>query len=235
MLNESMAGFLRKKGEEQNITPNPKSTEFEIDNWQLSELIIKRIVPITGVHPFPLNELMLMWGAVARFRPKIIFEWGTHVGKSARIFYEASEVFGTNTEIHSIDLPDEVEHGEHPHSQRGEMVKGIKKVKLHQGDGLETSLGVLKSTSSSKSGNGVIFFIDGDHSYESVKRELSGVMAQAPKAAILLHDTFYQTMDSGYNIGPHKAIEDCLRKSRTKYKRVDTATGLPGMTLLYPV
>jgi hypothetical protein len=62
---------------------------------------------------------------------------------------------------------------------------------------------------------------------------LSAIMSKAPKAAILLHDTFYQSADSKYNIGPYEAINDCLKKSK-KYKRIDTKTGLPGMTLLYP-
>jgi cephalosporin hydroxylase len=229
-----MAGLLKKKGVSHSATPNPGSTEFEIDNWQLSELVINHIVPVAGVHPFPLNELLLMCGTVARFRPKLIFEWGTHIGKSARIFYEASEVFGTNTEIHSIDLPDEVGHGEHPRQQRGYMVKGIKKVNLHQGDGLDTALELLKTKKNSERGEEVLFFIDGDHSYESVKRELSGIMTAAPKAVILIHDSFYQSKDSSYNTGPHRAISDCLNKTKSKYKRIDTATGLPGMTLLYP-
>jgi len=235
MLYTSMARFLRKNGVLQSIVPNPKSTEFEIDNWQLSELVINRIIPIAGVHPFPLNELLLMAGAVARFSPKFIFEWGTHIGKSARIFYEISEALGINTVIHSIDLPDEVEHGEHPHSQRGHMVKGIKKVSLHQGDGLDTALELLKSKKAIKQGEGVLFFIDGDHSYESVKRELSGVIDNATKAIVLLHDTFYQSKHSSYNVGPHEAINDSLKNTKKEYKRIDTATGLPGMTLLYTV
>jgi hypothetical protein len=52
---------------------------------------------------------------------------------------------------------------------------------------------------------------------------------------ILLHDTFYQTAESGYNIGPFKAIEDSLAKfPHLRFHRVDTNTGLPGMTFLYP-
>ncbi len=228
-----MVKLLRKK-QTPAETQAFKGNQFEVNSWQLSELIVERVVPVVGVHPFPLNELLLMSGAVSWFRPKLIFEWGTHLGKSARVFYEVTEGLGLKTQIHSIDLPDEIEHGEHPREKRGEFVRSIKRVTLHQGDGLDTALSILEKRGS-KLGNDSLFFIDGDHSYGSVRRELSGVIRQAPQAAILLHDTFYQSPESKYNIGPYKAIRDCLVSSKSKYKRIDTATGLPGMTLLYPL
>jgi cephalosporin hydroxylase len=214
-------------------TPSPLSTEFEVDNWHISKLVIDKLVPAVGVHPFPLNELMLMSGAVAYFKPKLIFEWGTHIGKSALIFYKASQALGVETVIHSIDLPDEVEHGEHPHTERGKLVRGLPQVKLHQGDGVASSLAILsKESKGIQDGSGILFFIDGDHSYDSVKRELSTIIKKAPKASILLHDTFYQSANSKYNTGPYRAVNDCLGSAK-KYKRVDINTGLPGMTLLY--
>ncbi|MGH7156944.1 MAG: class I SAM-dependent methyltransferase [Candidatus Saccharimonadales bacterium] len=227
-----MAKFLHKLFQSKYDNPNPKSTEFEINNWELSELLINKVVPHSGWHPFPLNELMLMGGAVARFRPEIIFEWGTHIGKSARIFYEVSEGLGLKPTIHSIDLPNEAEHVEHPHEQRGILAKGIRRVRLHEGDGIDTALSILKKwDKSGRKSNKALFFIDGDHNYESVKRELSAITENASEAPILLHDSFYQSPDSKYNVGVHKAIKECLKKSR--YRRIDTATGLPGMTLLY--
>jgi hypothetical protein len=135
--------------------------------------------------------------------------------------------------VHSIDLPDDIEHGEHPGERRGILVRDIDKIKLHQGDGLDTSLKIMKRSKQNSKGAGVLFFIDGDHSYKSVKRELSQIMTKAPQSVVLLHDTFYQSSDSKYNIGPYKANNDCLKGSK-KYKRIDTATGLPGMSLLYP-
>jgi len=226
-------GALRNSPINVNLAPNSASSEFEINNWRISELVIDKVVPGVGIHPFPLNELLLMTGAVARFKPSLIFEWGTHIGKSALAFYRISQALGIKTTIHSIDLPDDIEHGEHPHKDRGRLVKNLP-VKLHQGDGLNTALDILNKSKKNPRGKNALFFIDGDHSYESVKRELKGIIKDAPEAAILLHDTFYQSPDSGYNVGPYRAIEDCLSKSARKYKRVDTATGLPGMTLLYP-
>lgn len=214
--------------------PNPSSTQFEIDNWYMSQIVVEKIVPQVGLHPFPLNELLLMAGVVARFRPKLIFEWGTHIGKSAKIFHDVSETLNIKTTIHSIDLPEEVDHIEHPHEQRGKLVRGHKRVKLHEGDGIVTALHILaKQKGNMQKGEGVLFFLDGDHLYKSVKRELTSIIKNVPESAILLHDSFYQSRDANYNVGVHKAINDCLRETSNIYKRVDTNTGLPGMTLLY--
>jgi cephalosporin hydroxylase len=209
---------------------NPKSTEFEVNNWIMSEFVINELVPVVGWHPFPLSELILMSGAVVRFQPKAIFEWGTHIGKSARVFYETIKAFDVKCTVHSFDLPDDIEHVEHPHEQRGMLVKNFKEVKLYQEDGVN---GALKVTKKYKlKDKDLLFFVDGDHSYESVKRELNAIMKNHPGAKVLLHDTLYQSKDSGYNIGPWKAIDEFLKKHK-EYKSISTTTGLPGMTLIF--
>ncbi|MDQ3112117.1 MAG: hypothetical protein M3R17_19715, partial [Bacteroidota bacterium] len=68
---------------------NENASEFEVNNWVVSEFVIDKLVPAVGMHPFPINELMLMTASVCRFKPELIFEWGTNIGKSARVFYEA--------------------------------------------------------------------------------------------------------------------------------------------------
>jgi cephalosporin hydroxylase len=206
-------------------------TEFEVNNWTISRFVLHRLVPIVGVRPFPLNEQMLMVAAICRLQPTHIMEWGTNIGKSARIFYETCRTFDISAEIHSVDLPGDVMHGEHPKEKRGLLVRGKKEVKLHIGDGLETSLNIL-----SQSRNAMIrplFFVDGDHSYASVKRELEGIISNAPKADILLHDTFYQSLGSGYNIGPARAMDEVLKSMPNDFKMLAQNTGLPGMTLLW--
>lgn len=172
-----------------------------------------------------------MTSAVCLVQPDLIFDWGTHIGKSARIFYEITIHFKITAEIHSVDLPDNIEHEEHPHETRGSMVKGLSNVKLHQGDGVKKSLAIYRA-SKGKKNKRVLFFVDGDHSYESVKRELSSIVEAIEHPAVLLHDTFYQSAKSGYNIGPHKAINDVLKATKKKPVRVETTLGLPGMTLL---
>jgi len=188
-------------------------------------------VPIVGVHPFPLHELMLMCAAVCRLRPAHVYEWGTHLGKSARIFYECAKHYEIPLEIHSVDLPDTAEHVEHPGNTRGMLVRGIPNVHLHQGDGIEVALSVWKTGGRPPA---PLFFIDGDHAYESVLRELSAVAAEIPGASVLLHDAFFQSVESGYNVGPHRAIEEVLRAKPGRYGRIDSGLGLPGMTFLYP-
>lgn len=212
---------------------NLTCSNFEVNGWTISEFIIEDIVPIAGTNPFPVNELFLMVAAVCRLKPTHIFEWGTNIGKSARIFYEISRKFDIKTEIHSIDLPDDLEHQEHPKSDRGRLVRDIPEVKLYQGDGLQKSLEICGNISNTPGAFKPLFFIDGDHSYESVKRELMGVMNSIPEANVLLHDTFFQSAESGYNVGPHLAIRDSLTAIPNDYLNLSTETGLPGMTLLY--
>ena len=205
--------------------------EFEVNNWDLSNFILDKIIPAVGVRPFPLSELSLMVSSVAWVSPSHIFEWGTHIGKSARIFYETSKFLKINTQIHSIDLPEEIEHAEHPHSKRGKLVRGKKNVFLHLGDGVDTALKLYESLEKNAK---VLFYLDGDHSYEMVYREMFSILKKVEHPYIILHDTFKQTEESNYNIGPSKAIDDIILEFKDiKFKRIDTYTGLPGMTFLY--
>jgi len=206
---------------------NPNSKYFEVNNWLISDFILKKVIPLVGVHPYPLNELMLMVAAVCRIRPTHIFEWGTHLGKSARIFYETVKFFKINSEVHSIDLPDSVKHQEHLGSQKAELVKNIKSVKLYQGDGLTVALKLCRQLKPSMP----LFFLDGDHRYQSIKRELAGIAKNISLAHILIHDTFNQSKRSGYNTGPYRVIKAFLVKvPRHRYQVIETGTGLPGMT-----
>ena len=87
---------------------NDNSTELEVNINQLSSFIFKDLLPIVGISPFPITELLLMSSAVVKLRPDYIFEWGTHLGMSARIFHEICKKYEINVHIHSIDLPDDV-------------------------------------------------------------------------------------------------------------------------------
>ena len=138
--------------------------------------------------------------------------------------------YAIEADIHSTDLPDDVSHGEHPHGERGRLVHGRVGVHLHQGDGLDTSLEIYRAAGRKP---GPLFLLDGDHSYESVLRELTGVTSEVPDAAVLLHDTFYQSKESGYNIGPNQAIGEVLAALPARYRMLHSGLGLPGMTLLY--
>jgi cephalosporin hydroxylase len=214
-----------------NAAKNVASSELEVDKWSISDFVTRTLVPAVGSHPFPLDELMLLVAAVCRFEPREIYEWGTHIGKSARVFFESSNHYGISTEIHSIDLPDDISHPEHPRSERGRLVLGLPRVHLHQGDGLDVSLQLWRSGGRRQ---GPLFFLDGDHAYGSVLRELNGVMDEIPDAPMLVHDSFFQSPEAEYNIGPHQAIEAALAARPGRYRRIQAGLGLPGLTLLYP-
>src|ERR1017187_7075991 len=141
-ISEMIRNLRSLRNEKKDYSKNEESGYFEVDNWELSKFIVKKIIPITGYKPFPLNELLLLVGSVIRLRPDAIFEWGTNVGKSALIFYETKEYFNIDCQIHSIDLPDDTFHQEHPHFNRGYLVRG-KNVHLHLGDGINTSMEIL--------------------------------------------------------------------------------------------
>lgn len=210
---------------------NASLQEMELNKWEVSDFVTDKLLPIVKNRPFPLDEQMLMVETVCYFKPSLIFDWGTHIGKSARIFWETCQAFKINAEIHSIDLPDDEEHVEHPGETRGMLVKDCANVYLHQGDGVTSAIDIYNKKIIK--GSRVLFYVDGDHSYDSVKRELNMIIEKVDKPIVLLHDTFYQSHQSGYNVGPNKAINDCLKLSKKKFNRIDTKLGLPGMTLLY--
>jgi len=225
----SRSGFSHEKA-----VPNPECNEFEVNNWMISDFVLARLVPVVGCCPFPLNEQMLMAATVCRLKPTHIFEWGTNIGTSARIFYETCKAFAIDCEIHSTDLSDDIDHIEHPGKMRGRLVREKPGVKIHVGDGLNTSLRIAARYMSEKDFR-PLFFVDGDHGYTSVKRELDAIIEQVPKPCVLLHDTFYQSAGSGYNIGPHQAIIDTLKDKANLFKVTSQNLGLPGMTLLWPL
>lgn len=200
----------------------------EADKWALSEFILDRIVPVVGVHPYPLDELLLMCATVAYFQPQIIIEWGTHVGASARVFYEVTHWLGLRTEIHSVDLPPVARHVENLDdlNDRGRLVRGLD-VQLHMGDGLDVAQSIVSLHPNAMP----LFFLDGDHAYQSVWRELNGVKSITPHAAVLVHDSFYQGPESNYNCGPSEAI--ALFAQANQLQVHSTLLGLPGMSLVF--
>jgi cephalosporin hydroxylase len=208
---------------------NPGASEFEVDLWTLSDFLLEKIVPVVGVRPYPLNELLLMTAAACRLRPSVVFEWGTHIGVSARVFFECQKAFNLGFEIHSIDLPPDATHVEHPGQEHGRLVRGLGKVHLHRGDGVKVALELWHKLGKPKR---PLFFVDGDHAYESVRDELSEIFAEIPDASVLAHDSFFQSAESKYNIGPALAIDEVVGRFPSRFKIIKSNLGLPGMTLL---
>ena len=225
----SLLQRFRSKKSQQVIMFNQEDRSLpEANKWYLSEFVIKKIIPITGVHPYPLDEILLMGSSISYFNPDGIIEWGTHEGKSARIFWEFVGFLKLNCEIHSIDLPVTVSHNENI-SESYLRARYVKKfpVILHEGDGLTVGLEIAKS----KMFKMPLFFLDGDHSYNSVSRELSEIKKNIDSCVILVHDTFNQGKESNYNCGPYKAFQEFIFLN--KLTNYSTLLGLPGMSLTY--
>lgn len=208
---------------------NPTASEFEVDLWTLSSFLLQKIVPVVGTHPYPLNELLLMTATACRLKPSVVFDWGTHIGVSARIFYECDQAFKLGYEIHSIDLPADATHVEHPGQEHGRLVRGLEKVHLHRGNGVKVALQQWQKLGGPKR---PLFFVDGDHDYQSVLDELSEICATVPDASVLAHDTFFQSSESNYNVGPARAIDEIIEKFPSRFRVIKSGLGLPGMTLL---
>ena len=179
--------------------------------------------------PYPLDEQLFMCSAVSYFQPDLIVEWGTHKGISARIFYEANRFLGGKAVIHSVDLPTTTSHVENIRdaAERARFVRGLP-VTLHEGDGLSVARELHATIGPAGS---PLFFLDGDHEYETVLRELQGIRGFARSATVLVHDTFNQDAQSAYNIGPFRALAEFAAARRTPVH--STALGLPGMSLTY--
>jgi predicted O-methyltransferase YrrM len=206
-------------------TISKEGSIFEVDCWILSEILLDRVIPKIGISPYPLNEQMLMAAAVAYVQPKIIIEWGTHVGISARLFWEVKEALGLNCHIYTIDSMNQ-SHPEFPGAARGKYLSSTD-VKQIVGDGAETANKLLEDVFES-----VLVYVDGDHSRESVKRDLA-IWDKLPQGSgILAHDVFYQT-PSTYNVGPWQSFQELLQAQKSNISQVQwQLLGLPGMAFV---
>lgn len=112
-------------------------------------------------------------------------------------------------QLSSIDLPDDVPHTSWPSAGKTHPAKS--RVFLHQGDGVETALKLFNSIPNCRP----LFFLDGDHAYASVKRELSCILDAIADPKILLHDTLWQEPSARYNVDPADAIAAVPRDGAT--------------------
>lgn len=203
--------------------------KLEINTHELGQFVWHRLLPIVGTNPYPPNELMLMCAAVLWLRPKLIIEWKTHIGVSARIFHEVNTRYKIGVEIHSSDLPNSISHVEHPGPLRGILVHGLP-VHLHIGDGATVAASLLREKGVMRP----LIFIDGDHRKESVIKDACTVLEIAPKAGLLFHDTYFQPT-ADYNRGPYDAIQEILKEfevSGKYFQVIYTGLGRPGMTFI---
>jgi|GEM_PF-1724067 len=198
---------------------------IECDKSSLSVFCMRRLVPIVRTSPFPLDELLLMAASVVFYRPKLIIDWGTHIGASARVFYETCRWYGVNAEIHTIDLPEDVYHPQHPREMYALLLWNTS-VHFHRGDGAEVAVRLIRGVNDPAP----LCMLDGDHSYETVTRELRMISEAAPSATILVHDTFHQ--EGNDQSGAYQAVKDFLCDYRYISQVIACEIGRPGLTLI---
>jgi cephalosporin hydroxylase len=185
---------------------------------------------VVGYEPYPLDEIFLMCSSVLTLKPTHIFEWGTHLGRSARIFQEVILNFKIPSEIHSFDLPDDISHVEHPGKKRAIFIQNMDSVSLYQEDGLAKSFEIFNSSNLTE--KRAMFYLDGDHSFSTVDNELNTIIKNCENPIFLLHDTFFQSNQAGYNIGPYEALKAFILNNPS-YSVINTNFGLPGMSLVF--
>jgi len=195
---------------------------LEVNKWVLSKTV-KKLSGIVGLHPYPFDELMLMAAAFQYHAPNVVIDIGTHIGKSARIWHELSRGLDIPAAIHTIDLQDP-QHPEYPGAEMGRFIKGTPVIQ-HLGDGVEVAREIIKAHPEAV----FLMFLDGDHAYEKVRRELE-LAKLIDQGCFLVHDTFFQ-LGAQYNVGPYEAIQDFVRENQVK-QVVHLQTGLPGMSYL---
>ena len=217
--------------------PTPRAGALAADQHRISAFLATVLVPRLGVHPIPLAEQALMASAACFLEPTVVFEWGTHIGFSARVWHEVRAHFGLAYDIHSFDLPPDVAHVEHPGSQRGLLVRDIAdQLELHTNDAVANSARMWNERYRGEPRALPLFFLDGDHTFDTVLRELTAIYrAVGCRAQFLLHDTLPRpSATSAFHEGPWLAAQAFLAEvARGEYRVLSTHTGLPGMTLLY--
>jgi len=97
-------------------------------------------------------------------------------------------------------------------------------IRMLKGDGVTTALAEFVRLGGPERS---VFFLDGDHSYTAVTRELQEIAAAAPRAVILVHDTSHPVEDT------ESAVEDFLSREGEAY-RSDWLASQAGMVRLWP-
>jgi len=176
------------------------------------------------------DEVLFMATLMNVRKPRYVFEWGTNVGASARIFYEAAVLLEIPCEVHTIELPMELSHldVDHPGERIGIYLPdddGHKTVKMCSwwGDGVTMAMELHDSVRPEPT----LFYVDGDHRFESVMRELRLIRHKAPTTPILMHDTIHLPDVA-------KAIETFSREYPGLY-RYEQLESQAGMMALWPL
>ena len=205
----------------------------EADAGQLDNFVLEKILPKTAL-PYPFAEISLMALVVDRVKPTHIFEWGTSIGSSAKIFHHITESLGMDIPIHTWDLPEDISHGQHPGEDHAKLAKGLARVHFHRDDGLRGALAQYQIEKNKNPKTRPLFFVDGDHSYKSVIREITGLISVQDEFHLLAHDTFVQKPDvKGQSRESWVGCPTALELAAQDYRWLNVGFGNPGMAYLW--
>lgn len=174
--------------------------------------LLKRVRAF-GLPAYGDQEVQFFESVLKRLRPTHVFEWGTNVGASARLFYEAALELGYPCEVHTTEIPDYLAllDRDHPGERYGIWIKALP-VHRHRGYGLLESIDWHRKLKPEQA----LFYLDGNHSYGVVLAELEEVSALDSDAVIMVHDTIKYTggaVATFCESHPKYAREDCLYDS----------------------
>lgn len=129
------------------------------------------------------DEVGFMAETAWRTDPDVIFDWGTNLGASARIFHELHYC-----EVVTVDLPPALEPLDRDHA--GVSTGRILHPSIRQlhGDGVTMALQTFREGPYVKP----LFFLDGCHLAENVFREIWSINRVCPQGSLLIHDTRQQ-------------------------------------------
>lgn len=182
--------------------------------------LLKRVRAF-GLPAYGNQEVEFFENVLGRLRPTHVFEWGTNVGASARLFHEASLELNYKCEVHTVEIPDDLAllDRDHPGQRYGQWIEGLP-IHTHRGFGLIESIRLHKELGPERA----LFFLDGNHSYGVVLAELEEVAALDPGAVMMVHDTILYTGE---------AIST-FHRSNARYKREDCLYD-SGLAALWPL
>ena len=136
--------------------------------------------------------------------------------------------------IHTWDLPEDVPHGQHPRENHARLAKGLARVHFHRDDGLRGAVAQYQIEKARDPKIRPLFFADGDHSYESVIREITGIVSAQEEFHLLAHDTFVQKPDvKGQSRESWVGCPTALDLAAQDYRWLNVGFGKPGMAYLW--
>jgi len=147
-------------------------------------------VTLSGDHELPPEEYLCMAGLVHTLKPSRVFEIGTHRGRTTRLIADYS---GAHTRIHTMDLPPErmMEARCFPEARSaliGEQFRNHPmRAKITQlyADSQTFDFSPYQASMD-------LVFVDGDHTYEGVKRDSENALRMIRPGGLILWDDYHQ-------------------------------------------